>query len=81
MDGTGRTLLLGIVAGATGAILGRELAAPLRRLGRPLAKAALTSGMSAVERGRESIALMNEHVADLLAEVAAEREVTLRKIK
>jgi hypothetical protein len=81
MDGGGRILLLGIVVGATGAILGRELFAPIRRLGRPLAKTALLSGMTVVERGREGIALMTEHVADLMAEVAAEREIALRQVK
>ena len=81
MDGNGRMLLLGMAVGATVAILGREFSAPLRRLGRPLAKTALMSGLTAVERGREGLARVTEQVADLMAEVAAEREIALREIK
>jgi Protein of unknown function (DUF5132) len=81
MDEKGRILLIGIVVGAAGAMLGREFFAPVRRLGRPLAKTALMSGLLAVERGREAIALMVEHGADLMAEVAAEREIALRQAK
>jgi hypothetical protein len=72
-DEKGRTLMLGIAVGAAAAILGREFFAPLRRLGRPLAKAALDSGMTAFERGQHSAALMGEHLSDLVAEVVAQR--------
>jgi hypothetical protein len=67
-------LLLGIAVGAAAAIVGREFFTPIRRLGRPLAKSALKSGLAALERGREGAALMGEHLSDLVAEVAAERE-------
>jgi hypothetical protein len=74
VDEKGRMLLLGIAVGAAAAIVGRELFAPIRRLGRPLAKAAVRSGMTALERGHERVALMSEHLSDLVAEVAAERQ-------
>jgi hypothetical protein len=67
-------LLLGIAVGAAAAVIGREFFAPIRRLGRPLAKAAVKSGMTALERGHEGVALMSEHLSDLVAEVAAERQ-------
>jgi hypothetical protein len=73
MDDKGRMLLLGIAAGAAAALIGREFVTPIRRLGRPLAKTAVKSGIVAVERGREGVAFMSEHLADLIAEVAAER--------
>ena len=73
-DEKGRTLLLGIAVGAAVAIVGREFFTPMRRLGRPLAKTAVKSGLTAVERGRQGVALMSEHLADLVAEAAAERE-------
>ena len=74
INGNGRALLLGIAVGAVAATVGREFFAPIRRLGRPLAKTAVRSGILAVERGREGVALMSEHVADLIAEVSAERQ-------
>ena len=73
-DDKGRMLLLGMAVGMTAAIVGRELFAPFRRLGRPLAKAAVKSGMNALERGQEGVALMSEHLSDLVAEVVAERQ-------
>jgi hypothetical protein len=73
LDDKGRTLLLGLVVGAVVATVGREFFTPLRRLGRPLAKGAVKSGMAALEHGREQMALMSEHVADLVAEAVAER--------
>jgi hypothetical protein len=69
-----RMLLLGIAVGVAAATVGREFFAPVRRLGRPLAKAAVRSGIAAVERGRVGAALVGEHVSDLVAEVAAERQ-------
>jgi hypothetical protein len=77
-DDKGRTLLLGIAAGAAAVIIGREFLKPLQRLGRPLAKTAVKSGFAAVERGREGVAVMSEHFADLVAEVTAERDASSR---
>jgi hypothetical protein len=73
IEGKG-TLLVGIAVGAVAAIVGREFFAPIGRLGRPLAKTALKSGMFALERGREGVVLMSEHLSDLAAEVAVERQ-------
>jgi hypothetical protein len=73
-DEKGRFLMLGIVVGAAAAMVGRELFMPIRRLGRPLAKEAVKSGLDAIEHGRERVGLITEHVADLLAEAAAERQ-------
>lgn len=73
LDEKGRTLLLGIAVGAAAVIVGREFFAPLRRIGRPLAKEAVKSGMAALEHGRERVALVSEHLSDLVAEAAAER--------
>jgi hypothetical protein len=73
LDEKGRTLLLGIAVGAAAVIVGREFFTPLRRLGRPLAKEAVKSGIAVLEHGRERVALMSEHVADLVAEATAER--------
>jgi hypothetical protein len=74
LDEKGRTLMLGVAVGVAAAVIGREFFAPIRRLGRPLAKAAVKSGMGALERGQEGVALMSEHLSDLVAEVAAERQ-------
>jgi hypothetical protein len=73
LDDRQRTLMLGFIVGAGTVLFGRELFMPMRRLARPAAKAALGAGFEAMERGREAVALMSEHVADLLAEVQAER--------
>jgi hypothetical protein len=77
IDDRGRFLLLGLAVGAATAVIGREFFAPIRRLGRPLAKTAVRSGFAVVARGREGIALASEHLADLVAEVAAERQQSL----
>jgi hypothetical protein len=79
LDDKGRMLLLGIAVGGAAVIIGREFFAPLRRVGRPLAKAAVLAGMTALEAGQESAARLTEHVADLVAEVAAERQPTSQR--
>lgn len=68
-----RGLLLGLVVGAACVVLGRQLLAPVQRLARPTAKAALKSGLSAAEWGRERVARLSEELEDLAAEVQAER--------
>jgi hypothetical protein len=80
-DEKGRLLLVGLVVGAAAVIIGREFFTPLRRIGRPLAKEAVKSGMAALEHGRERVALMTEHVADLVAEAAAERQQSAARTK
>jgi hypothetical protein len=80
MDERGRFLLLGLVVGAATVIVGREFLAPIGRLGRPLAKEAVKTGLAALEHGREGVALVSEHIADLVAEAVAERrEVSERR--
>jgi hypothetical protein len=74
INGNGRVLLLGIVVGAVAATVGREFFEPVRRLGRPLAKTAVKSGLVALERGQTGVALLAEHLSDLMAEVEAERQ-------
>lgn len=68
-----RSLLLGLVVGFGCAVLGRQLLTPVKRLARPTAKAALRSGWTAVEWGRETAARLSEEMQDLAAEVHAER--------
>jgi hypothetical protein len=79
LDDKERMLLLGIAVGGAAVIIGREFLAPLRRVGRPLAKAAVLAGMTAFEAGQESAARLTEHVADLVAEVAVERQQTSQR--
>jgi ABC-type transport system involved in cytochrome bd biosynthesis fused ATPase/permease subunit len=81
LDEKGRTLLLGLAVGAAAIIIGREFFTPLRRVGRPLAKEAVKSGMAVLEHGRERLALMTEQVADLVAEAVAEREQSPARTK
>lgn len=68
-----RSLLLGIAVGAACVIFGRRLLTPVKRLARPTAKAALRSGWTALEQGRETVARLGEELEDIAAEVAAER--------
>jgi hypothetical protein len=82
MDDKGRMLLLGLAVGAAAATIGREFFTPIRRLGRPFAKTAIKSGLAAVAYGREGVALVGEHVSDLVAEIEAERgQSPLREAK
>jgi hypothetical protein len=68
-----RSLLLGMAVGAACVIFGRRLLTPVKRLARPTAKAALRSGWTALEHGRETVTRLGEQLEDLAAEVAAER--------
>jgi hypothetical protein len=76
-----RHLLLGMAVGAACVIFGRRLMAPVRRLARPTAKAALKSGLTAVERSREVVARLGEELEDLAAEVEAERVQAMHQPK
>jgi hypothetical protein len=62
-----------MAVGAACVIFGRRLLTPVKHLARPTAKAALKSGWSAAEWGRETVARLGEHLEDLAAEVEAER--------
>jgi Protein of unknown function (DUF5132) len=79
LDNNGRWLLIGAVLGVGVATFGRELLGPLRDLARPAAKAALWSGMAAVERGRIAAARAVEQFEDLAAEIDEERRTAQGK--
>jgi hypothetical protein len=73
LDNNGRWLLIGVALGVGAASVGRELLGPMRELARPAAKAALWSGMAAIERGRVAAARAVEQFEDLAAEIDEER--------
>lgn len=79
VENNGRWLLIGLVLGVGAATVGRELFGPMRELARPAAKAALRSGMAAVERGRMAAARAVEQFEDLAAEIDEERRSALGK--
>jgi hypothetical protein len=72
-DGQGRFLLVGIALGIGAATIGRDFFVPLRHLARPMAKAALRSGLNVVDQGRLLAARAAEQLEDVAAEVEAER--------
>jgi hypothetical protein len=70
-----------MAVGAACVVFGRRLLTPVKRLARPTAKAALKSGVTAVERSREMVAWLSEEIEDLAAEVEAERVQALNQPK
>jgi hypothetical protein len=68
-----RKLLIGIGIGMAAGVLGRAFYPALKEVGRPLAKATIKSGLTAVDKAQESIAHFGELVEDMVAEVRAER--------
>lgn len=72
LDDEGRNLLIGLAIGAGAAIFARDVLPSFREAGRPLAKAALKSGIVAFDRVRESLAAWAESAEDLVAEVREE---------
>jgi hypothetical protein len=66
-------IFLGVVVGIAAAGIVKGLAPAFKGLGRPLAKAAIKSGLLVYETGRETLAQIGEVVEDLVAEVKAER--------
>jgi Protein of unknown function (DUF5132) len=78
-DATGRTLLAGVVLGIGAATVGRELFAPMRHLARPATKAALRTGIAAIELGRVAAARATEQLEDLAAEIQEERRALLSR--
>jgi hypothetical protein len=70
-----RGLLKGLAIGLGAAFLVREILPPFRQALRPFVKAALKSGLHAVERGREKAAELGETLEDLVAEIKLEREI------
>jgi hypothetical protein len=78
-DSNSRWLLIGVALGIGAVTVGRELLGPVRELARPAAKAALRSGMAAVDRGRVTAARAVEQFEDLVAEIDAERRTAQDK--
>jgi hypothetical protein len=77
LNGQARSLMIGIAVGIGAVTIARELLAPMRKLGRPLAKAVLKSGMAAVDRGRVAAARAVEQLEDLTAEIEEERNASV----
>lgn len=69
-----RGLLTGLALGVGAAVLARQLG-PFRQALRPFAKAAVKSGLSAFERGREQAARLGEKLEDMVAEIKLEQEL------
>jgi hypothetical protein len=70
----GRGLLAGIGIGVLAATVGRRIAPAFAGLGRPVAKAAIKSGLTLYDRGRVRFAVMRETFDDLAAEARVEIE-------
>lgn len=71
-------VLFGFGMGIAAAGLAREVLPAFRGLGRPLAKAAVKSGLMLWDRGRVRLAQMGETLEDLTAEARAELELEAR---
>lgn len=69
-SGVGKGFAIGIGV----ALLAPVVLPVLAKAGRPLARAAIKSGMLLYEKGRETVAEMGEVVEDLVAEAQAEIE-------
>jgi hypothetical protein len=65
-------VLFGFGMGIAAAGVAREVLPAFQGLGRPLAKAALKSGLILLDRGRVRMAQMQETLEDLTAEARAE---------
>lgn len=74
LDDEQRSLLVGIAIGVGATLAAKTFAPAFRDAGRPLAKAALKSGILAFEKTRETLAEWSETVEDLVAEVRSEME-------
>ena len=74
LDDEQRKLLLGVGVGIGAAMLVSMVAPAFRGIGRPLAKAAIKSGIQAFDKSRETLAQFRETCEDLVAEVRAEME-------
>jgi hypothetical protein len=73
-----RNLLIGAGIGLAAAGLLRSSAPAFRSIGRPLAKAAIKSGLNLFDKGREKLAQFGEVFEDLVAEARAELEEEAR---
>jgi hypothetical protein len=73
-DSEGRNLLFGVALGVGATLFLRDILPGFKGAGRPLAKAALRSGMTTFDKARESLARLGEDWEDLVAEVRSELE-------
>jgi hypothetical protein len=73
-----RNILVGIAVGLGVAALIKEVAPAFKGAGRPLAKAAIKSGIIALDKSREAAAHVRETYEDLVAEVRSEMEEEAR---
>lgn len=78
LDSDERKILLGVGIGIAGLSLMRQILPAFGGLGRPLAKAAIKSGIGFYEKGRETLARMTEVVEDLAAEARHEMDQEAR---
>jgi hypothetical protein len=67
-----RAYLVGAAAALAVTAIARELRTEFHHLGRPLAKAAIKSGLSFIDKAREVMAHMSEVVEDLTIEARYE---------
>ena len=64
----------GIAIGIGAAILAPLILPPLAKAARPMARAAIKSGLLLLDKGRETVAELGEVMEDLVAEAQAEIE-------
>jgi Protein of unknown function (DUF5132) len=69
-----KKFIAGFCLGIGAGIAGSGLAPAIRRIGRPFAKAAIKSGIQAIEKGIEVAAHLGETLEDMVAEVRSEME-------
>lgn len=62
----------GVAIGAGAVLIGLAAIPALIMAGRPIARVAIKSGILALERGREAMAIASESLDDLVAEVRSE---------
>ncbi len=67
-----RNVLIGIAIGLAAAGLLKNIGPAFRGMGRPLAKAAIKSSLTFLDKGREKTAEFGEAFEDLVAEARAE---------
>lgn len=71
----------GFLVGFGAGFVSRDLLQPENSMTRPLIKTFLKTGVTVLEKGRESLAHMFETIEDLLAEVRSEKKTKDVKVK
>lgn len=79
MDGLGGSIATGLAIGVGATILSPVVIPIAANVVKPLAKAAIKSGILIYEKGREMVAEAGEVVEDIIAEAKAELAETSRK--